>query len=408
MTPSQATEDRVAAVVEAFKRQFGKEPEYVIRAPGRVNLIGEHTDYNDGFVFPVAIDREMIIAATPKADRKDLNVHVYSMDYDASDIFSLDKIAKSPAEPWSDYMRGMLSIWQACAFKVRAFEAVLSGNVPQGAGLSSSAAYEVAVGTLVNEMMATGISPKQLATLAQKAENRFIGVQCGIMDQFISAMGREDAALLIDCRTLASRAVPLRLKERGLAIVITHSGVKRGLVDSAYNDRRKECEEAVAILAKKLKRPEMKALRDVTLAELKKQEKALGEVVFKRARHVVSENERVLEAVEALGRGDLKAMGKLMYESHDSLRDDFEVSCPELDTFVRLAKGFKDTIGARMTGAGFGGCTVALMPEAAVAAFEAAVLPAYEKETGLKPTLWVCKAAQGASVLDSPMKRAGL
>lgn len=408
MSTTQATDDRVAAVVEAFKKQFGKEPEYVIRAPGRVNLIGEHTDYNDGFVFPAAIDREMIIAASPKEDRKDLNVHVYSMDNDASDIFSLNKIEKSKSESWSDYMRGMLSIWQACAFKVRAFEAVLSGNVPQGAGLSSSAAYEVAVGTLVNEMMATGISPKQLALLAQKAENKFIGVQCGIMDQFISAMGREDAALLIDCRSLASRAVPLRLKERGLAIVITHSGVRRGLVDSAYNDRRKECEEATAIMAKKLKRPEIKALRDVTLAELKKNEKAMTPVVYKRAHHVVSENERVLEAVEALGRGDLKAFGKLMYASHDSLRDDFEVSCPELDTFVRLAKGFKDTIGARMTGAGFGGCTVALVPEASVAAFEAAVLPAYEKETGLKPTTWVCRAAQGASVVDSPMKRAGL
>ncbi len=408
MSTAQATGERVTALVEAFKRQFGKEPEYIVRAPGRVNLIGEHTDYNDGFVFPAAIDREMLIAATPKADRKDLNVHVYSLDNNASDIFSLTKIEKSKAEPWSDYMRGMLSIWQACAFKVRAFEAVISGDVPQGAGLSSSAAYEVAVGTLVNEMMATGISPKQLATLAQKAENRFIGVQCGIMDQFISAMGREDAALLIDCRTLASRAVPLRLKERGLAIVITHSGVQRGLVDSAYNDRRRECEEAVGILAKKLKRPEMKALRDVTLAELKKNEKALSEVVFKRARHVVSENERVLEAVEALGRDDVAAFGKLMYASHDSLRDDFEVSCPELDAFVRLARGFKATIGARMTGAGFGGCAVALMPEAAVAEFKKQVLPAYEKETGKTPTTWVCKAAGGASVIDSPMKRAGL
>ncbi|MFN3430032.1 MAG: galactokinase, partial [Candidatus Sericytochromatia bacterium] len=358
--------DRVEAVKAAFKERYGADPEYVVRAPGRVNLIGEHTDYNDGFVFPAAIDREMIIAATPKADRKDLEVVLYSMDYQTEDRFNLAKLAKSPEHPWSDYARGMLSIWQACAFKTRAFEAVISGNVPQGAGLSSSAAYEVAVGALLNEMLALGIAPKQLALLAQKAENRFIGVQCGIMDQFISALGRKDAALLIDCRSLDFRPVPLRLAEQGMAIVITHSGVRRGLVDSEYNARRAECQEAVALLAKKLKRPEMKALRDVTLAEFKKNEKGLPPQVAKRARHVISENERVLDSVEALQRGDLKAFGKLMNESHASLRDDYEVSCPELDVLVELTQAHPGVVGARMTGAGFGGCPVALMTTEAV------------------------------------------
>lgn len=400
--------DRIAELKAAYQAQFGAEPEFVVRAPGRVNLIGEHTDYNDGFVFPAAIDREMLIAASPKADRKDLEVELHSLEYDARDRFLLSKLEKSPDHPWSDYCRGMLSIWQACAFKVRAFTAVLSGDVPQGAGLSSSAAYEVAVGTLLNEMMAAGIAPKQVALLAQKAENRFIGVQCGIMDQFISAMGRADAALLIDCRTLASRPVPLRLEERELAIVITHSGVRRGLVDSEYNARRAECQEGVEVLKKKLKRPEIKALRDVSLAELKKHEKALSAVVAKRVRHVISENNRVLEGVEALERGDLAAFGKLMNASHGSLRDDFEVSCPELDALAELTQGHPGVIGARMTGAGFGGCTVALMHQDAVASFQAEVIPAYEAQTGKQAEVFVCRAAGGASVLESPLLAAGL
>jgi galactokinase len=400
--------DRVEAVKAAFKERYGADPEYVVRAPGRVNLIGEHTDYNDGFVFPAAIDREMIIAATPKADRKDLEVVLYSMDYQTEDRFNLAKLAKSPEHPWSDYARGMLSIWQACAFKTRAFEAVISGNVPQGAGLSSSAAYEVAVGALLNEMLALGIAPKQLALLAQKAENRFIGVQCGIMDQFISALGRKDAALLIDCRSLDFRPVPLRLAEQGMAIVITHSGVRRGLVDSEYNARRAECQEAVTLLAKKLKRPEMKALRDVTLAEFKKNEKGLPPQVAKRARHVISENERVLESVEALQRGDLKAFGKLMNESHASLRDDYEVSCPELDVLVELTQAHPGVMGARMTGAGFGGCTVALMTTEAVESYKSDILPAYEDRTGKTPEVYVCDAAPGASVLHSPLIAAGI
>ena len=400
--------DRIQALKDTFKAQFGQEPEFIVRAPGRVNLIGEHTDYNDGFVFPAAIDREMLIAASPKPDRKDLEVVLYSMDYQTTDRFNMAKLAKSAEHPWSDYLRGVLSIWQACAFKTRAFQAVLSGDVPQGAGLSSSAAYEVAVGTLLNEMMASGIAPKQIALLAQKAENRFIGVQCGIMDQFISALGRKDAALLIDCRSLAFRPVPLRLAERDLAIVITNSGVRRGLVDSEYNARRAECQEAVAVLAKKLKRPEIKALRDVSLAELKKHEKALGDVVAKRARHVVSENQRVLESVEALERGDMAGFGQLMNASHASLRDDFEVSCPELDALVELTQAHPGVVGARMTGAGFGGCTVAIMSTSAIESYRQDVVPAYQERTGQQAEVYVCDAAPGASVLHSPLLAAGI
>lgn len=408
MTQAPVFSAHVQAVVDAFAARYGAPPAYVVRAPGRVNLIGEHTDYNDGFVLPVAIDREMVIAATPKADRDDREVRVWSGEYEAEDRFPLDQLVRSEGQPWVDYMRGMLFIWQACAFKLRAFDAVIAGDVPQGAGLSSSAAYEVAVGTLMNEMMATGISPKQLALLAQKAENRFIGVQCGIMDQFISAMGRPDAALLIDCRSLASRPVPLRLAEKGLVIVITHSGVRRGLVDSAYNERRAQCEEAVRLLATRLKRGDVKALRDISWDEFKVHQAALPALVAQRARHVVSENERVLQAVECLGRGDMSGFGRLMNASHASLRDDFQVSCPELDALVSLTQAFEGVVGSRMTGAGFGGCAVTLMPAERVEAYQAQILPAYAQETGKQATAWVCEAVAGASVLDSPWRRAGL
>jgi galactokinase len=256
-------------------------------------------------------------------------------------------------------------------------------------------------------MLALGIAPKQIAKLAQKAENNFIGVQCGIMDQFISALGRKDAALLIDCRSLDSRPVPLRLEEKGMAIVITNSGVKRGLVDSEYNTRREQCTEAVQLLSKKLKR-ELKALRDVEPAEFKKHEKALPELVAKRARHVITENERVLASVEALGKGDMKAFGKLMNASHDSMRDDFEITTPEIDQLVAATQKHPGVVGARMTGGGFGGCTVALMSTEAIATYRSDVIPAYEKATGCKTEVFVCDAAPGASVLHSPMLALGL
>jgi galactokinase len=397
--------NRLEALRSEFQARYGALPEYVVRAPGRVNLIGEHTDYNDGFVLPVAINKEMWIAATPKADRKDLEIDVFAADYDQSCQFPLSPLSKSLTHPWSDYLRGMLAIWAACAFKVRAFEGVLSSDVPQGAGLSSSAAYEVAVGTLFNEMLALGISPKQIALLAQKAENRFIGVNCGIMDPFISALGRADAALLIDCRSLAYRPVPLGLKERGLAIVITHTGVKRGLVDSEYNARRQECEEGAALLRLKLARPDIKNLRDVSLAEFKKVQKSLPPLIAKRVKHVITENDRVLDAVEALEKGKLEAFGQLMNASHASLRDDFGVSCQELDVLVQLSQGHKGVLGARMTGAGFGGCTVALMPCDRIESYQSEVIPAYESQTAKKAEVFVCEAVAGASVIDSPMMR---
>lgn len=387
-------ESHIQKVTATFQKEFGEKPAFVVRAPGRVNLIGEHTDYNEGFVFPCAINREMLIAASPNNTRE---VQVYSEEYKTLDKFSLDDLKKSSENSWVDYLRGTLDTLQKSGHKLSGFKAVLSGNVPQGAGLSSSAAYEVAVATFANEAFKLGISQKDIALLAQKAENQFIGVQCGIMDQFISALGQPDSALFIDCRSLDHKAVPTNFSQHGLSIVITNSGVRRGLVDSEYNARRTECQQGTKQLSELTGR-KLNSLRDVSWEEFEKLQKQLPDVVAKRCRHVVSENHRVEEAVTALKSGDVAKFGKLMNESHVSLRDDFQVSCKELDFLVDLTLKHTGVLGARMTGAGFGGCTVALMPHNSVEQFKSKVIAEYEKQSGKKAEVYVCDAVAGARV----------
>ncbi len=386
---------RVSAVQDAFVQQFHAKPEFIVRAPGRVNLIGEHTDYNEGFVFPTAIDREMIIAATPNGSDE---IVAYSLNYKETDRFNLGNISKSDEHPWADYLRGVLSTLQKRKFLVGGFNAVLAGNVPQGAGLSSSAAYEVAVVTLCNEINKLSIGGKDVALIAQQAENEFVGMQCGIMDQFISALGQEDAALMIDCRSLDYRAVPLKLSDRGCSIVITNSGVRRGLVDSEYNARRAECAEGVKRLSELTGR-KLNSLRDIEIDEFETHAGKLPQKVVQRCRHVISENKRVLDAVSALESADLKTFGRLMNESHGSLRDDFEVSCSEVDQLVELSQKHPGVLGARMTGAGFGGCTVAIMSNDAVEAFRNSVIPQYEKQTGRTAEIYVCASTAGAQLV---------
>lgn len=386
---------RVSAVTDAFIQQFHAKPQFVVRAPGRVNLIGEHTDYNEGFVFPTAIDREMIIAATPNGSDE---IVAYSLDYQETDRFNLSGIGKSDEHPWADYLRGVLSTLQKRKFVVSGFNAVLAGNVPQGAGLSSSAAYEVAVVTLCNEIDELSIGGKDVALIAQQAENEFVDMQCGIMDQFISALGQEDAALMIDCRSLDYRAVPLKLSERGYSIVITNSGVRRGLVDSEYNARRSECADGVKLLSKLTGR-NLNSLRDIEIGEFETHSGQLPAKVVQRCRHVISENKRVIDAVSALESSDLERFGKLMNQSHVSLRDDFEVSCSEVDQLVELSQKHPGVLGARMTGAGFGGCTVAIIANDAVDSFRKSVIPQYEKQTGRKTEIYVCASTAGAQLL---------
>ncbi|MDP3509064.1 MAG: galactokinase [Candidatus Melainabacteria bacterium] len=388
-------DNRLITLRERFAKEFGGEPQIVVRAPGRVNLIGEHTDYNDGLVFPVALDRDIMIAA--RAIDGDF-IEIFSEDYKQKDRFSIADIIKTEEKPWSNYVRGTAAVLLKHGYKFGGFEAVSSGNVPQGAGLSSSAAYEVAVCYLINALSNLSLSKKQIALFAQEAENSFVGVNCGIMDQFISAFGETDSGLLIDCRTLDFKPITLNLKSRELALVVVHSGVQRGLVDSEYNERRRQCAEGVQLLAKHLNR-EVKSLREIEEHELDECAMSLPEIIFRRCRHVISENARVSATVEAFETGDLARVGKLLEASHQSLRQDFEVSCAPVDILVELTANHPGVIGARMTGGGFGGCIVALMEKAAVPSYTTSVPSEYLKQTGLTATVYDCQAACGASTV---------
>ena len=372
----------------AFSEAFGLLPDVVVRAPGRVNLIGEHTDYNEGFVLPVAIDRAIYIAARARADRQ---VRLVALDMGQRAEFTLDAIVRDEAALWSNYVRGVALFLQEAGYALRGLDGVIQGDVPRGAGLSSSAALEMAAAMAFVATSGLALDRVQMALIGRRAENEFVGVQTGIMDQFISALGRRDHALWIDCRSLDYRLVPLPADVR---IVVADSGVRRGLVASAYNQRRAECEEGLRRLAKHL--PGIRALRDVSVAAFEAYKAVLPEPVRRRVQHVVYENQRVLDAVTALERGDLAALGRLMDASHASLRDLYEVSGPELDALVEIARSVPGCLGARLTGAGFGGCTVNLVEQHAVPAVVAAIERDYPARTGRTPRVYICRAVDGA------------
>jgi galactokinase len=367
---------------------YGAPPATVVRAPGRVNLIGEHTDYNEGFVLPAAIDRSIDFAGRKRAGRL---VRVHSLDFDAGVEFSLDDIQKDSKNHWSNYIRGVSKYLEEDGHRLSGADMVFGGDVPREAGLSSSAAVEVGTAVFWKNLLRLELDPVYLIKLARKAENQFVGVPCGIMDQFISALGRENHALFLDCRDLSYRHVPLR---DDVKIVVCNSGVKRALAQSEYEVRLNQCRQAVAQIASTV-RP-VKSLRDVTPADLEAARRALSEVLFRRARHVVTENQRVLEAVQVLESGDVARFGELMNASHESLRDDYEVSSKELDVLVELAWKQPGVLGARMTGAGFGGCTVNLVHQEAAEPFAQAVRRGYQDTLGLKAEIYICKASQGA------------
>ena len=383
--------ERLAVVRTAFTEHFWKPVDRVVRAPGRVNLIGEHTDYNEGFVLPMAIERDVLIAFAPRPDRQ---VVLHSLDFGEAATFSLDDIRKEEEHPWSNYPRGVARELEAAGVRLRGIDAVIQGNVPIGAGLSSSAAFEVAAALAFLTASDAPMDRVQMALIAQRAENRFVGMQCGIMDQFVSALGQAGHALFIDCRDLSHRAVPM---PRGVRVVICDTMTRRGLVSSAYNERRQQCEEAVRVLQTVL--PGLRALRDLTAEQLARHGHLLSPVVRRRAAHVVSENARVQEAVRALELGQAETFGRLMDSSHASLRDDYEVSSAELNLMVELARSLPGCLGARMTGAGFGGATVNLVREEAVETFVEAVAARYQERTGLKPEVTVSTAAAGAGVM---------
>jgi galactokinase len=371
-------------VVEVFARRFGGPPVWLARAPGRVNLVGEHTDYNEGFVLPMAIDRAAWIAFRPRPDGR---VHLFSLQFGEATEFDLGGLSKTgPA--WAQYVKGVAWSLGEDGQALRGFEGVLAGDVPIGAGLSSSAAVELAAARALAASSGLAWEPKAMALRAQRAENSWVGMKCGIMDQLASVAAVAGSALLIDCRSLDTTLVPL---PPAASVVVLDTSTRRALVDSAYNERRAQCEEAARGLG-------VTALRDVTPEELAGSVVALEATVRRRARHVVSENARTLAAAEAMRSGDAAALGRLLDASHKSLREDFDVSSPALEAMVACAQSDGAAYGARLTGAGFGGCAVALVHRAEAEAFSARVQAAFRERTGLTPQAYVCQPAAGASL----------
>lgn len=383
MTPSDAA--LRAKVTTAFTAQFGNVPDLVARAPGRVNLIGEHTDYNDGFVLPCAIGPATMVAAGRRADGK---VHIVAADFgDATDSFDLGAIGHSE-HGWANYVRGMLDALQKGGYTLPGANLAIAGNLPQGAGLSSSASLEVAVGQAMLALAGTDIDRTRLAQIAQTAECDFVGTKCGIMDQLISAQGKAGHALLIDCRSLELTDAPI---PDDVAIMIVHSGVTRGLVEGHYNERRRQCETAARAMG-------VHALRDANLDMLGTAK--LDPVTRRRARHVVTENQRTLDAAVALAKSDLRTLGRLMAESHISMRDDFEITVPAIDQLVaRLQSAIGEEGGARMTGGGFGGACVAVLHTTRVDEVRAAVNAGYQTPDDRAPLIMIERPGPGVAVL---------
>ncbi len=384
---------RSEELVGLFRKRFGRTPEGIARAPGRVNLIGEHLDYNGGRVLPVAIDRNVMVAF---ASRDDATMHVHSVDFEQNSTFWVgSQIPHDPRAQWSHYVRGVCATLSETGYCGPGLDLAISGDILLGAGLSSSAALEVAVAGAVREAWQIDLDEKRLALLCQRAENDFVGVQCGAMDQLVAALGLAGHALLIDCKSLEWEHVPLELRERDVALVVVDSGQRRRLEQSDYNQRRDECAEALRLLRSSLDtRPE--TLCDVGLSDLK--QASLPQSLLRRARHVITEQGRVDRAVEALRGNEMNELGTLMNGSHASLRDDFEVSTPELDRLVELAQVHAGTLGSRLTGAGFGGCTVNLVHKDSVDAFAAEVVERYVNETGLSVRMLVCRPSNGLRV----------
>jgi galactokinase len=373
----------------AFRERYGAAP-IICRAPGRVNLIGEHTDYNDGFVMPAAIEFYTYVAASPRDDRR---VVVASENFAESVEFDLNSLRRGSTGHWSDYVRGVAAVLDAEA-GVCGANLLVHGEVPLGAGLSSSAAIEVATAFALLSVARRELDRVHIARVCQKAEHEYAGTKCGIMDQYIACFGEEGRALLLDCRSLQHELLPL---PEGVRVVICNSMVKHALVAGEYNARRADCAAGVEYFARKI--PGVRSLRDVSPEQLERFGKGLSPVIFRRCRHVVSEIARTVEAAAALRAQDLKLFGRLMGESHRSLRDDYEVSCREIDLLVELANDIPGVYGSRMTGGGFGGCTVSFVRNDAVADFEESIKKGYTAKTSLVPEIFVTAAAEGAGMV---------
>ena len=362
-------------------------------APGRINLIGEHTDYQDGFVFPAAVAQGIYVAI---GKNQEGYCRLYSLDFEEEYTFSLDSISPQKGH-WVNYVMGMLSQLKQAGFAPQSFDMVIGGTIPVGAGLSSSAALSIAIGTAITHLFNFQVSKKSLVLYAQKSEHLYAGVNCGIMDPYASAFGKKSHALLLDCRSNSHEEVPIDFGD--FQLVLVNSKVKHSLADTAYNKRRLACEESVTIL--KVEFPEIKTLRDIAISDLERVEKILPEALFLKAKHVITENHRVYEAAESLRKGDLITFGKLLNASHASLDADFEVSCTELNFLAAQAQGMLSVLGSRMMGGGFGGCTLNLIKKEFLNEFKNQIRKSYEKEFGIIPDFIEVDLSDGASIIFS-------
>lgn len=376
---------------QKFEQHFGYWPKQTVFAPGRVNIIGEHTDYNDGFVMPCAINYGMAVSFTPRSDSL---WRVYAIDINETDAFDIKKPIPQSEDKWKNYVRGVVKFVQAkCPEFIQGADIAMTSDVPMSSGLSSSAALEISIGKTCQVLGNLPLSLSEIALIGQEAENKFVGANCGNMDQLTSALGQKDHLVMIDCRTLDITPTPV---PQGYSIAIINSNVKHDLVTGEYNSRRQECEKAAEFFG-------VKALRDVSpeqFIERAAELQELDELAYKRAKHVISENNRVLEAVEALKAGDMQKLGVLMADSHDSMRDDFEITIPEIDYLVELAQvAIGKNGGARMTGGGFGGCIVCLVPNEKVDDLRKLIADNYQKQTGIQETFYVCTANDGVHLV---------
>jgi len=379
-------------LLTSFRSRFAAAAS-VYRAPGRVNLIGEHPDYNDGFVLPAAIGFSFWVAIAP---RNDCKVILYSENFDETREASLDSLGPRGSHHWSDYPLGVAWAAQDACYHLSAANLYIAGDVPLGAGLSSSAAIEVSTGLALLSASNHQIDRTRLALLAQRAENEYVGLRCGIMDQFVSCQGRAGHALMLDCRSLEYQLVKIPARMR---LVICNTMVKHKLQAGEYNVRRKECEEAVRKLSAAL--PGIRSLRDVSMEQLAQHKNLLTDVLYRRARHIISENKRVRQVAELFQQGKTAGLREVMAAGHESLRDDYEVSCRELDTMVEIAGRQPGVYGARMTGGGFGGCTINFVDAEHAVAFQRNVSAEYEAATGLRPDIYICEASQGAELMEA-------
>lgn len=373
-----------------FKELFQKEP-LTVYSPGRINLIGEHTDYNEGFVMPAAIDKKMVVAIAANRTRQ---AKVYSVDFEEEFAFNLDSFGPKKGH-WATYIMGVTSQLQQAGYAVQGFDMVFGGDIPVGAGLSSSAALEAAVGFALNTLFGFHIPNRSLIHYAQKAEHVFAGVQCGIMDQFASVMGKKGHVIRLDCRSLDFQHFPLNLPNHSILLIDTC--VKHSLADSAYNKRRQECQEGVSA-AQKIN-PETKSLRDMDLATLDAIRSYISQTVYNRCKYIIEENNRVLAASELLDKNDLKGFGEKMYASHEGLSKLYEVSCPELDFLVDFTQDLDYVLGSRMMGGGFGGCTINIIEKAKVKTLKESIQPAFESKFGVTPKFYEVSLEDGTGLL---------